>query len=74
MKIELNKISFCFLLIFFFFSIQSHNLAQNQKLTFSQVYEFKEPRLLIRLPVMKGWLDDENYLQLKKEDDKQFLV
>ena len=74
MKTELYKISFCFLLILYFFSIQSQSLAQNQKLTFSQVYEIKEPRLLIRLPIMKGWLDDENYLQLKQENDKQFLA
>lgn len=48
--------------------------AQDKMLTFSQVYEFSEPRLIKRLPVMKGWLDDEHYLQMKSEEDRFYLM
>jgi dipeptidyl-peptidase-4 len=74
MKTEFNKIFFFSLLILYFFPVHNQSMAQNQKLTFGQVYELKEPRIIKRLPVMKGWIDDENYLQVKNENDKAMLM
>ncbi len=55
-------------------ALQITTQAQNEKLTFKQVYEFGEPRILQRLPTLKGWLDDEHYLQMKREDDGSYLM
>ncbi|MCH7963669.1 MAG: S9 family peptidase [Bacteroidetes bacterium] len=54
--------------------IQSMGFAQDKKLTFDQVYLFGEPRLLQKLPSLKGWLDDDHYLQLKNEDSNTYLM
>ncbi len=55
-------------------ALQFSTQAQNEQLTFTQVYEFDEPRILKRLPTLKGWLDDEHYLQMKQEDDNSYLM
>jgi len=55
-------------------ALQFTTQAQNEQLTFTQVYEFGEPRILQRLPTLKGWLDDEHYLQMKREDDGSYLM
>ena len=49
-------------------------LGQDKKLTFSQVYQFIEPRILQRLPVMKGWLDENHFLQMKMENGSDYLM
>ena len=67
----------CFLLIAFSLSplaLQFTTYAQNNKLTFKQVYEFGEPRILQRLPILNGWIDDEHYLQMKREENSSFLM
>jgi len=55
-------------------ALQITTQAQNEKLTFKQVYEFGEPRILQRLPTLKGWFDDEYYLQMKRENDGSNLM
>ena len=45
-----------------------YKIALVEGLTFDQVYLFTQPRLLQRLPSLKGWLDDDHYLQFKNED------
>jgi dipeptidyl-peptidase-4 len=37
--------------------------AQNKKLTYRQVFEYGDPKLLGSLPHMEGWLDDQHYLE-----------
>jgi dipeptidyl-peptidase-4 len=72
-KIKLNSVSLIVLMLSVIL-IQIKLQAQNKKLSFSQVYEFREPKILKRLPVIKGWIDDENYLQVKNENDKAMLM
>jgi dipeptidyl-peptidase 4 len=55
-------------------SIHLVSFGQDKKLTFDQVYLFGQPRLLQRLPSLKGWLDENHYLQLKKEDGNTYLM
>jgi dipeptidyl-peptidase-4 len=55
-------------------ALQFTTQAQNEQLTFKQVYEFGEPRILKRLPTLKGWLDDEHYLQMKQEEGNSYLI
>ena len=55
-------------------ALQFTTQAQNEQLTFKQVYEFGEPRILERLPTLKGWLDDEHYLQMKQEEGNSYLI
>ena len=54
--------------------VHSIGFAQDKMLTFDQVYLFQQPRLLQRLPSLKGWLDDDHYLQLKNEDGSTYLM
>jgi dipeptidyl-peptidase-4 len=42
--------------------------AQKKKLTYLQVYQHGEPRLLGSLPRIEGWLDENHYLELKSPD------
>ncbi len=60
--------------LFLFNSLTSVNIAQDKKLTFDQVYMFSQPHLLKRLPSLKGWLDDNHYLQKKSDDSKNYLM
>ncbi|UCH64425.1 MAG: DPP IV N-terminal domain-containing protein [Ignavibacterium sp.] len=63
-----------FILILLILSADGIIFAQNKNLTFSQVYQFSEPRILQRLPVMKGWLDDNHFLQMKIENESNYLM
>lgn len=56
--------------IFLFFLlviVQNNFFAQKKNLTFKQVYNFAEPRLTSQLPQIKGWLDDDYYLEVKSD-------
>ena len=44
--------------------------AQTKQLTYQQVFEYGEPKLLGLLPQMKGWLDDKHYLQYYSDPAK----
>ncbi len=69
-----NKFFFIIATLLLATGIHSTCFAQNKKLTFDQVYLFGQPRLLNRLPSLKGWLDDNHYLQTKKEDGNTYLM
>jgi len=69
-----NKLIFIITLMFLATGIHSTGFAQDKKLTFDQVYLFGQPRLLQRLPSLKGWFDDDHYLQLKNEDGSTYLM
>lgn len=45
--------------------------AQKKKLTYSQVYQRGEPRLLGSLPRIEGWLDENHYLELKSPEEEK---
>ena len=45
--------------------------AQNKKLTYQQVYQRGEPKLLGTLPRIVEWLDDDHYLELKSDKGKK---
>ncbi len=60
--------------IIFLITFQCEICAQNNKLTFSQVYEFSEPEILQRLPAMKGWIDNLHYLQVKSVDTINYII
>ncbi|MCH6575959.1 MAG: DPP IV N-terminal domain-containing protein, partial [Bacteroidetes bacterium] len=69
-----NKLFFIIATVLLVIGIHSIGFAQDKKLTFDQVYLFGQPRLLQRLPSLKGWLDDDHYLQLKNEDSNTYLM
>ncbi|MGB5848220.1 MAG: S9 family peptidase [Ignavibacteriaceae bacterium] len=69
-----NKLFFVIITMLLEIGIHSIGFAQHNKLTFDQVYLFEKPRLLQRLPSLKGWLDDDHYLQLKNEDGNTYLM
>jgi hypothetical protein len=69
-----NKLIYIIATLLLATGIHSTCFAQNKKLTFDQVYLFGQPRLLNRLPSLKGWLDDNHYLQTKKEDGNTYLM
>ena len=48
--------------------------AQDKQLTFNQVYLFGQPRLLKPLPQLRGWYDDEHYIQSKNENGKAYCL
>ncbi len=48
--------------------------AQDKQLTFNQVYLFGQPRILNPLPQLRGWYDDEHYIQSKNENGKALLA
>ncbi|GMR25187.1 MAG: S9 family peptidase [Ignavibacteria bacterium] len=74
MSFNTNKLFLSVLLTLLSISIQLVGFAQDKKLTFTQVYLFEQPRILDRLPSLKGWFDGNYYLQTKKEDDKTFIM
>lgn len=45
--------------------------AQKKKLTYKQVFQRGEPRLLGSLPRIQDWLDDIHYLELKSDEEDQ---
>lgn len=61
-----------FLLIFIFICSQSI-IPQEKELTFDQVYLFRPPQLLAPLPNLRGWLDDNHYLEQKSENGNTLL-
>jgi len=69
-----NKLFFIITTALLVIGIHSIGFAQDKKLTFDQVYLFGQPKLLQRLPSLKGWLDDDHYLQLKNEDGKTYIM
>ncbi len=74
MIISSNKLFFKIATVLLVISIHSIGFAQDKRLTFDQVYLFGQPRLLQRLPSLKGWLDDDHYLQLKNDDGNKYLM
>ncbi len=65
------------LTLFIIILITGFNLlvqAQDKQLTFNQVYLFGQPRLLKPSPQLKGWYDDQHYIQSKNENGKALLV
>lgn len=44
--------------------------AQKKNLTYKQVFNFSEPRLTGQLPRIEGWLDSDNYLEVKSDQAK----
>jgi len=52
-----NKLFFIIATVLLVIGIHSIGFAQDKKLTFDQVYLFEQPRLLQRLPSLKGWLE-----------------
>ena len=74
MTFLIKKFFFTMALIVFAIGFHFSGIAQDKKLTFSQVYMYAQPRLLQRLPVLEGWLDDDHYIQVKNEDGKSYLM
>ena len=74
MNLLKTRCSFLTAFILTSLALQFTTQAQNEQLTFKQVYEFGEPRILERLPTLKGWLDDEHYLQMKQEEGNSYLI
>jgi len=66
MSFNSNKLSLTVILTLLSISIHLVGFAQDKKLTFTQVYLFGQPRILDRLPSLKGWFDENHYLQTKK--------
>ena len=50
-------------IILFITSISLH--SQEKLLTYQQTYKGGQPRLFNPLPQLKGWFDDNHYLQVK---------
>lgn len=69
-----KKIIFTITVMLIAISVQPAIFGQDKKLTFDQVYLFGQPKLMQRLPSLKGWLDDNHYLQLIKEDGNSYLM
>jgi len=64
-----KKFSYIFILAMLSFSLVTSNLwGQKKQLTYNQVFQRAEPRLLGALPRIQGWLDDDHYLELKSEE------
>jgi len=74
MSFNSNKLSLTVILTLLSISIHLVGFAQDKKLTFDQVYLFGQPQILDRLPSLKGWFDENHYLQTKKENDKTFIM
>lgn len=66
------KAKILFLLIFLL-SFNEVVFLQKKNLSYNQVYNFAEPRLLKSLPMIKGWLDDANYLEVKTDSSKSIF-
>ncbi len=69
-----KKSMLSFLLLFCIFWIADWQIVLAQppqpgekKLTFEQVYQSAEPRLLARLPNILEWLDDQSYVEIRKD-------
>lgn len=65
-----SKFTITFILIIIFFN---NSFTQKKNLTFKQVYYFAEPRLTTQLPQLKGWLDDDYYLEVRTDTSKSIL-
>lgn len=74
MTFSIKKFFFAISFISFAIGFHFSGFAQDKKPTFSQVYLYGQPRLLQRLPELKGWLDDDHYLRVKEENGKSYLV
>jgi len=45
--------------------------AQKKKLSYNQVFQHGEPRLLGSLPRIQGWLDDDHYLEMRSDESEE---
>jgi len=45
--------------------------TQKKKLSYKQVFQRGEPRLLGSLPRIRGWLDDEHYLEMRSDEEDE---
>ncbi len=48
--------------------------GQKKKLTFQQVFQRGEPRLMGSLPSIRGWVDDEHYLKYDRGDREKGIT
>jgi hypothetical protein len=69
-RVDKNNTLSITLIILTFLISTSQLFAQNKKLTYQQVFEYGEPQLQGMLPQLKGWLDDEYYLEYHKDPEK----
>jgi dipeptidyl-peptidase-4 len=68
------KRAFCFILLVIFLMLSlllTSGWTQKKKITYSQAFQRGEPRLLASLPRIQGWLDDENYLQMRSDEEDE---
>ncbi len=57
------------------FSSFAQDDTENKKsLTYGQAYKREKPKLIGRLPDIRGWLDDSHYLEYRDEDDEVQLL
>lgn len=49
----------------------SNGWTQKKKLTYKQVFQRGEPRLLGSLPRIQGWLDDDHYLEMRSDENDE---
>ncbi len=68
------KRSFYFILLVMFLALSvlpTNCWTQKKKITYNQAFQRSEPRLLASLPRIQGWLDDENYLQMRSDEEDE---
>jgi dipeptidyl-peptidase 4 len=72
---SLARISFCMAVPLLVAVLVLAGPQEKHRLTFDQVFKNGEPRLLAPLPNVTGWADEENYLEMKKNegDERQKL-
>jgi dipeptidyl-peptidase 4 len=59
-----------FLLVLFSITVTAQ---EKKKLTFDQIFKNAEPKIISELPRITEWVDDEHYIQMKRNDsDKHF--
>ena len=69
MCLQKNKLHFSLLSFFILVISISITNAQKKKLSYEQVYQRAEPKLSGQLPRIQGWLDDNHYLESKKDSN-----
>ncbi|MCX7798244.1 MAG: S9 family peptidase [Melioribacter sp.] len=67
----MKKILFFFICLFILST--ENTFCQKKNLTYNQVYNFAEPRLTKPLPLLKGWLDDNYFLEVKTDSSKSIF-
>ncbi len=56
------------LIISFIFFIVAATNAQKKELSYEQVFKNSPSDIIKPLPTIRGWVDDEHYLEMKKDD------